>query len=156
MLFSLTERFYTPGFPYAWCQIGGSVHSWRCVKILTQRHLCENPNCTARDLSVHPLQLVHVFRKWYHHIAHVCPLSHYRPGAWTVQQRNLVSVRNTECLGKLASVFSAMFSPVVVFTLSDARSLSGLTSKIPPLGSTLNFDADVKKTTVRHLNHPAH
>ncbi len=26
----------------------------------------------------------------------------------------------------------------------------GLTSKIPPLGSMLNFDADVKKTTVRH------
>ncbi len=26
----------------------------------------------------------------------------------------------------------------------------GLTSKIPPLGSTLNFDADVKETTGRH------
>ena len=28
------------------------------------------------------------------------------------------------------------------FTLGDARSFSGLTSKIPPLGSMLNFDAD--------------
>ena len=37
-----------------------------------------------------------------------------------------------------------------VFTLSDARSFSELTSKIPPLGSMLNFDADVKKTTARH------
>ncbi len=35
-------------------------------------------------------------------------------------------------------------------TLGDARSFSGLTSKIPPLGSMLNFDADVKKTTARH------
>ncbi len=26
----------------------------------------------------------------------------------------------------------------------------GLTSKIPPLGSMFNFDADVKKTTMRH------
>ncbi len=31
------------------------------------------------------------------------------------------------------------------FTWGDARSFSGLTSKIPPLGSMLNFDADVKK-----------
>ncbi len=37
-----------------------------------------------------------------------------------------------------------------VFTLGDARSFSGLTSKIPPLGSMLNFDGDVKKTTARH------
>ncbi len=35
--------------------------------------------------------------------------------------------------------------PEAVFTLGDARSFSGLTSKIPPLGSMLNFDADVKK-----------
>ncbi len=36
-----------------------------------------------------------------------------------------------------------------VFTLSDARSFLtsafGLSSTIPPLGSMLNFDADVKK-----------
>ncbi len=32
-----------------------------------------------------------------------------------------------------------------VFILGDARSFSMLTSTIPPLGSTLNFDADVKK-----------
>ncbi len=38
----------------------------------------------------------------------------------------------------------------VVFTLGDARSFSGLTSKIPPLGSMLSFDADVKKTSARH------
>ncbi len=31
-----------------------------------------------------------------------------------------------------------------VFTLGDARSFSGLMSKIPPLGSMLNFDTDVK------------
>ena len=37
-----------------------------------------------------------------------------------------------------------------VFTLGDARSFVALTSKIPPLGSTLNFDADVKKMTARH------
>ncbi len=37
-----------------------------------------------------------------------------------------------------------------VFTLGDARVFSGLTSKIPPLGSMLNFDADVSKLTVRH------
>ncbi len=32
-----------------------------------------------------------------------------------------------------------------VFTLCDAPSFSGLASKIPPWGATLNFDADVKK-----------
>ncbi len=32
-----------------------------------------------------------------------------------------------------------------VFTLGDAQSFSGLTSKLPPLGAMLNFDADVKK-----------
>ncbi len=37
-----------------------------------------------------------------------------------------------------------------VFTLSDAQSFYELTSKIPPLGSMLNFDADVKTTTARH------
>ena len=37
-----------------------------------------------------------------------------------------------------------------IFTLGDARWFSGLTSKNPPLGSMLNFDADVKKTTARH------
>ncbi len=37
-----------------------------------------------------------------------------------------------------------------VFTLGDARSFFALTSKIPPLGSMLNFDADVKKSTARH------
>ncbi len=37
-----------------------------------------------------------------------------------------------------------------VSTLGDARAFSELTSKIPPLGSMLNFDADVKKTTARH------
>ncbi len=36
-----------------------------------------------------------------------------------------------------------------LFTLGDARSSSGLTSKIPPLGSMLHFDADVKKTSAR-------
>ena len=41
-------------------------------------------------------------------------------------------------------------STQTVFTLGDARSFSGLTSKIPPLGSMLNFDADVKKTTAHH------
>ncbi len=30
------------------------------------------------------------------------------------------------------------------------RSFFGLTSKIPPLGSVLNFDVDVKNTTARH------
>ncbi len=37
-----------------------------------------------------------------------------------------------------------------VFTLSDAWSFSGLKSKISSLGSMLNFDANVKKTTARH------
>ncbi len=37
-----------------------------------------------------------------------------------------------------------------VSTLSDARSRFALTSKIPPLGSMLNFDANVKKTSARH------
>ncbi len=37
-----------------------------------------------------------------------------------------------------------------VFTLGDARSLFGLTSKIPSIGSMLNFDADVKEMTARH------
>ncbi len=37
-----------------------------------------------------------------------------------------------------------------VFTSRDARSFSALTSKLPPLGSMLNFDADVKKMTARH------
>ncbi len=36
------------------------------------------------------------------------------------------------------------------FTLGDARSFWRLTSKIPPLGSMLNFDADVKKMNARH------
>ncbi len=39
-----------------------------------------------------------------------------------------------------------------VFTLGDARSFSGLTSKIPPLGSPLNFDADVKNKRPRITN----
>ncbi len=42
------------------------------------------------------------------------------------------------------------FHPKGVFTLGDARLFFGLASKIPPLGSMLNFDADVKKTTARH------
>ncbi len=37
-----------------------------------------------------------------------------------------------------------------VFTSRDTWSFSGLTSKMPPLGSMLNFDADVKKMTARH------
>ncbi len=37
-----------------------------------------------------------------------------------------------------------------VFTLGDAQSFVGLTSKIPPLGSMLKFDADVKNMTARH------
>ncbi len=40
-----------------------------------------------------------------------------------------------------------LFTTLGVFTFGDARSFSGLASKIPPL---LNFDADVKKTTARH------
>ncbi len=40
--------------------------------------------------------------------------------------------------------------PFAVFLLSDALSFSGLASKIQPLGSMFNFDADVKKTTARH------
>ncbi len=38
----------------------------------------------------------------------------------------------------------------VVFTLGDARSFSGLTSKIPPLDAILNFDTDVKRKTACH------
>ena len=34
--------------------------------------------------------------------------------------------------------------------MGDARSVFALTSKFPPLGSPLNFDADVKETTARH------
>ena len=37
-----------------------------------------------------------------------------------------------------------------VFTLGDAISFSALTSKIQPLGSMFNFDADVKNTTARY------
>ncbi len=37
-----------------------------------------------------------------------------------------------------------------LLTLGDARSLSGLVSTIPPLGSMLSFDADAKMTTARH------
>ncbi len=37
-----------------------------------------------------------------------------------------------------------------LFTLGDAQSFFGLTSKILPLGSMLNFDADVNKMTARH------
>ncbi len=50
-------------------------------------------------------------------------------------------------LGELQTVYSGLEQRKGegVFTLSDARSFSGLTSKIPPLGSMLNFDADVKK-----------
>ncbi len=36
------------------------------------------------------------------------------------------------------------------FTLGDARACFGLASKISPLGSTFNFDADVKISTARH------
>ena len=52
---------------------------------------------------------------------------------------------------KKAGPHTPLDSPVSqgVFTLLDARSFSGLTSKISPLGSMLNFDADVKKTTAR-------
>ncbi len=34
-------------------------------------------------------------------------------------------------------------APQAVFTLGDAQSIVGLTSKIPPLGPMVNFDADV-------------
>ncbi len=44
--------------------------------------------------------------------------------------------------------------PVGVFTLGDVRSFYGLTSKIPPLGSTLHFDTDVKETATRHRENP--
>ena len=37
-----------------------------------------------------------------------------------------------------------------VLMLGDAQSFFELASKIPPLGSMLNFDADVKRTTTRH------
>ncbi len=41
--------------------------------------------------------------------------------------------------------------------MGDARSFLGPTSKIPPLGSMLNFDADVKKglrvTNVKTVSH---
>ncbi len=37
-----------------------------------------------------------------------------------------------------------------VFMSGDVLSLCGLTSKILPLDSMLNFDADVKKITARH------
>ncbi len=40
--------------------------------------------------------------------------------------------------------------PTGVFILGGAWSFSGLTSKIPPLGSMKNFDPDVKNTTRRH------
>ncbi len=39
-----------------------------------------------------------------------------------------------------------------VFTLGDTWSFSGLTSKIPPQGSMLNFDADVNKNRPRVTN----
>ncbi len=41
-------------------------------------------------------------------------------------------------------------APEGVSTLGNAQSFFGLTSKIPPLASMLNFDADVKKATARH------
>ena len=43
-------------------------------------------------------------------------------------------------------------TPEGVSTSSDARSFFGLTSKIPPLDSMLNFDADVKKIRPRVTN----
>ncbi len=42
------------------------------------------------------------------------------------------------------------FRDIKGFHIGDARACFALTSKIPPLGLTLNFDADVKKTTARH------
>ncbi len=42
--------------------------------------------------------------------------------------------------------------PTGVFTLGDTRSFFRLTSKAPPLGQMLNFDAHVKTTTARHQN----
>ncbi len=44
--------------------------------------------------------------------------------------------------------------PEGVFTLGDAWSFSGLTSKIPPLGSMLNFDADVKNVRASPMCKP--
>ncbi len=38
------------------------------------------------------------------------------------------------------------------FTLGDMLLFAGLTSKIPPLGSMINFDADVKKKRPRVTN----
>ncbi len=49
-----------------------------------------------------------------------------------------------------ACYIQATQNPKGVFTLGDAQSLQGLTSKIPALGWMLNFDADVKKMTARH------
>ncbi len=58
------------------------------------------------------------------------------------------SVKRQFCTTKLTvPVLSTCKAfPVAVSTLGDAWSFSGLTSKIPLLGSMLNFDADVKKT----------
>ncbi len=50
----------------------------------------------------------------------------------------------------MAPLTKEVVDAFAVFKLGDARPFSGLTSKIPPKGLTLNFDADVKQTTTRH------
>ncbi len=60
--------------------------------------------------------------------------------------------RETEPAATPTDATHDAFSAVLewVFTLRDAKSIIELTSKIPPLGSMSNFDADVIKTTTRH------
>ncbi len=55
-----------------------------------------------------------------------------------------------ECVVCCVLVFWMVPLSEVVFTLGDAWTFSGSTSKMSRLGSMLNFDADVKKTTARH------
>ncbi len=69
-------------------------------------------------------------------IHHACVQHRSMGAAWPFGTQRLL-VRDATCDQGL-------------FTLGDARSLFAQTSKIQPLGSMLNFDADVKNTTPRH------
>ncbi len=59
---------------------------------------------------------------------------------------SLVLTRRVKrCVSACVKSSLATLEAFGVFTLGDARSFSGLTSTIPPLGSMLKFDAGVKK-----------
>ncbi len=79
---------------------------------------------------------------WNFKLCHRCAVCDSCPSLSNQHCENVDCLKPALCISKR---FFSTGSLEWVFTLGDARLFSGLTSKIPLLGSMLNFDADVKK-----------